>query len=55
MERVLVAWATANAARCAWVLTQRWIVLLVMVAAGGGSWWLFRPRRANSRRWKTAA
>jgi multidrug efflux pump subunit AcrB len=29
------------------VLTQRWIVLLVMAASAGGSWWLFKNAKSE--------
>ena len=47
MERVLVAMGNGYGSALRWVLTQRWIVLLVMVAAGGGSWWLFKNAKSE--------
>jgi multidrug efflux pump len=47
MERVLVAMSDGYGRLLGWVLTQRWIVLLVMAAAAGGSWWLFKNAKSE--------
>ena len=47
MERVLVALSDGYGRVLGWVLTQRWIVLLVMAAAAGGSWWLFKNAKSE--------
>ena len=47
MERVLVGLSNGYGAALRWVLTQRWIVLLVMLAAGGGSWWLYSNAKSE--------
>jgi multidrug efflux pump len=47
MERVLVSLSNGYGRALGWVLTQRWIVLLVMAAAAGGSWWLFKNTKAE--------
>ena len=47
MERVLVALGDGYGRLLGWVLTQRWIVLLVMAAAAGGSWWLYKNAKSE--------
>ncbi len=47
MERLLVGLSNGYGRALRWVLTQRWIVLLVMAAAGGGSWWLFSQAKSE--------
>jgi multidrug efflux pump len=41
VERTLVGITSIYSAMLRWVLSHRWIVLLVMLASGGASWWLF--------------
>ena len=47
MERVLVGLSDGYGRALRWVLTQRWIVLLVMAAAAGGSWWLYKNAKSE--------
>ena len=47
MERALVALGNGYGTALRWVLTQRWIVLLVMAAAAGGSGWLFKNAKSE--------
>ncbi len=47
MERLLVAMSDGYGRLLGWVLTQRWIVLLVMAAAAGGSGWLFKNAKSE--------
>jgi multidrug efflux pump len=47
MERVLV-WITQRyESMLRWVLSQRWVVVLVMLVAGGGSWYLFSTAKSE--------
>ena len=41
VERALVGLTTAYGIALRWVLSNRWIVLMIMLASGGVSWWLF--------------
>ena len=47
MERALVGLSNGYGSVLRWVLTQRWIVLLVMGAAAGGSAWLFKTAKSE--------
>ena len=47
MERALVGLSHGYGRALRWVLTQRWIVLLVMAAAAAGSWWLFKNSKSE--------
>ena len=56
MERVLVALGNGYGSTLRWVLTQRWIVLLVMVACRWRQLVAVQDMpRANWRRWRTVA
>ena len=56
MERALVGLSHGYGRALRWVLTQRWIVLLVMAAAGGRQLVAVQElRRASCRRWRIAA
>ncbi len=47
MERALVATSESYRAALAFVLRQRWIVVVVMAAAGAASWMLFQSMRSE--------
>ncbi|MCK6420311.1 MAG: efflux RND transporter permease subunit [Aquabacterium sp.] len=47
MERFLVAMAARYEGALRWVLTNRWVVLVVMATSAGGSWWLFANAKSE--------
>jgi multidrug efflux pump len=47
MERLLVAMATRYEGALRWVLSNRWVVLVVMATSAGGSWWLFANAKSE--------
>ncbi|MDH4392376.1 MAG: efflux RND transporter permease subunit [Aquabacterium sp.] len=47
MERLLVGLTGGYRGVLAWVLGQRWIVVLVMVASGAATWWLYTNTKSE--------
>jgi multidrug efflux pump len=47
MERFLVWLSSCYAGALGWVLSRRWIVLMVMALAAAGSWWLFSTTKSE--------
>lgn len=47
MESMLVWTAGRYETALRWVLTQRWVVLLVMAVCAGASWWLFSQAKSE--------
>ena len=47
MERLLVGLTGGYRSALAWVLGQRWIVLLVMAVSAGATWWLYTNTKSE--------